>query len=397
MKYDLVFEGGGAKGMVFIGALQAFEAQGHTSGRLLGTSAGAITATLLAAGYTAQELLTALAEKQDGRSVFADFMSTPAPFNKKELHTSATREFLRRIDLPWISERFEEKLDDVLARGLDTVPVLRHLFSFIERGGWYAADNFVKWLQKKLDTGMYNGQQRHFSDQTLQQFYDTTQVDLSLIAADTTANQMLVLNHQTAPDLPVVWAVRMSMSIPFVWDEVVWQADWGLYGGRTFAGHTIVDGGLLSNFPIELFVSASTPVINLMGRKVGHPVLGMLIDEACPVCGAETSKEDDTGSSRGEFQTINRLSKLLNTMMHARDKMVVDVFEKFVVHLPAKGYGTTEFDMNDERRKLLVQAGQNAMTAYLEDATTRDLPSREETARIQRTADKLVGKILESI
>ena len=53
MKYDLVFEGGGAKGMVFVGALHVFEAQGHTYGRLLGTSAGAITATLLAAGLPA--------------------------------------------------------------------------------------------------------------------------------------------------------------------------------------------------------------------------------------------------------------------------------------------------------------------------------------------------------
>ena len=42
MKYDLVFEGGGAKGMVFVGALQVFESLGHTPGRLMGTSAGAI-------------------------------------------------------------------------------------------------------------------------------------------------------------------------------------------------------------------------------------------------------------------------------------------------------------------------------------------------------------------
>ena len=44
MQYDMVFEGGGAKGMVFVGALEVILAQGHTHGRLLGTSAGAITA-----------------------------------------------------------------------------------------------------------------------------------------------------------------------------------------------------------------------------------------------------------------------------------------------------------------------------------------------------------------
>ncbi|NJN43657.1 MAG: hypothetical protein HC806_02255 [Anaerolineae bacterium] len=50
------FEGGGAKGILFVGALEEFEARGHTVGRLIGTSAGAITATLLAAGYTPAQM-----------------------------------------------------------------------------------------------------------------------------------------------------------------------------------------------------------------------------------------------------------------------------------------------------------------------------------------------------
>jgi len=56
MKYDLAFEGGGAKGMVFVGACEEFFRRGHSFGRLLGTSAGAITATLPAAGYTPEEI-----------------------------------------------------------------------------------------------------------------------------------------------------------------------------------------------------------------------------------------------------------------------------------------------------------------------------------------------------
>ncbi len=61
---DFVFEGGGAKGMVFVGALQElYGTNKYTAGRLLGTSAGAITATLMAAGYTPEEMLGSLAEK----------------------------------------------------------------------------------------------------------------------------------------------------------------------------------------------------------------------------------------------------------------------------------------------------------------------------------------------
>lgn len=54
-------------------------------------------------------------------------------------------------------------------------------------------------------------------------------VDLTLVASDTTDREMPMLHHRTAPKVPAVWAVRMSMSIPFVWREVLWQKEWGTY------------------------------------------------------------------------------------------------------------------------------------------------------------------------
>ncbi len=48
--FDIVFEAGGAKGVAFIGALEVLLGAGHGLGRLIGTSAGAITATCVAAG-----------------------------------------------------------------------------------------------------------------------------------------------------------------------------------------------------------------------------------------------------------------------------------------------------------------------------------------------------------
>src|SRR5512139_2591001 len=109
MQYDMVFEGGGAKGMVFVGAMDVFFSQGHTHGRLLGTSAGAITSALLAAGYLPEEMLESLAEKVDGHSIFAGFMSMPSALDKADVKKSATRELLRNIDIPILPERFEEK------------------------------------------------------------------------------------------------------------------------------------------------------------------------------------------------------------------------------------------------------------------------------------------------
>ena len=88
MQYDLVFEGGGAKGMVFVGALREMERRGHTYGRFLGTSAGAIMATFAAAGLTMQEMLDALNEKDDqGVPVFKQFLGRPRPFTRQDIQS----------------------------------------------------------------------------------------------------------------------------------------------------------------------------------------------------------------------------------------------------------------------------------------------------------------------
>ena len=87
--YDMVFEGGGAKGMVFVGALQELQARGLTPARLLGTSAGSIMAALLAAGYTVDEMADALSEEKDGKPVFMGFLETPPPLSQEEIHDSA--------------------------------------------------------------------------------------------------------------------------------------------------------------------------------------------------------------------------------------------------------------------------------------------------------------------
>ena len=53
---DLVCEGGGVLGIGLVGAYAVLEARGYRVQNLAGTSAGAIVATLIAAGYTAAEV-----------------------------------------------------------------------------------------------------------------------------------------------------------------------------------------------------------------------------------------------------------------------------------------------------------------------------------------------------
>jgi uncharacterized heparinase superfamily protein len=70
-----------------------------------------------------------------------------------------------------------------------------------------------------------------------------------------------------------------------------------------------------------------------------------------------------------------------------------------VVRLPAKGFGTTEFEMTDARRELLVNAGREAMQAYFERAAATEAVSfgvmeDADAKRGQRTADRLALRML---
>lgn len=369
MKYDMVFEGGGAKGMAFVGAVAELLNAGHSHDRLLGTSAGAITATLLAAGYTVDEMNAALMEKENGKPVFAGFMGEPEDFTDAELEQGGTLALLRNLDLSLVPKFLEDRMDRQLVRALARGGKSRHLVALVERGGWFAARRFLSWMSAKLDAGKRpDGKPRNYSGMSLKQFYDVTGVDLSMVASDTTDGRLLVLNHRTAPDCPVVYAVRMSMSIPLVWNEVSWRPEWGSYRGRDIAGHGVVDGGMLSNFPLELFISAEPKVTKVMGPKQNTPVLGLMIDEALEVSGAAPGASAKPPSALAEFALVTRIGRLIDTATTAHDKRVIEEHGELIVRLPARGFGTTEFDMSEARRNALVEAARESMRSWLATA-----------------------------
>jgi NTE family protein len=375
-EFDLCFEGGGAKGSVFVGALKVFEERGHTVRRVVGTSAGAITATLIAAGYDAAEMLAATQEKvtdSSGNKIprFATFMDPPSKFDQATIENSLTYDIFRSIDVPFLSGRIEGWLDGKIFDQLTNISVYREVFSFVERGGLYAGDEFLNWIKEKL-----NAKQPGWGELSMKQFFDATGKDLSMVASDTGSERLLVINHRTAPGVPVADAVRMSMSIPFVWQEVLWQKKWGSYLGDDISGDTIVDGGALSNFPIDLLISGDKSVREVMGDTDpdGARTLGLLIDEKIAVAGApprpslkEKGEGDGLLASAKHLRTVNRVTRLMDTMMGAHDKQVIAAHEGKVCRLPAAGYGTTEFDMSDERLRALIDAGSSAMAAYFKN------------------------------
>jgi len=237
-KCDLVLEGGGVKGIGLVGAAQALEAAGYTFENLAGTSAGAIVAALLAAGYSGQEI----------------------------------EEELVRLDY----RNFKQ------AEPLDHLGVPGKFMSMIFHFGLYKADFFEHWLVGLLAR---KGKTVFGDIRAAEGNGSKSKWRMQAVASDITDRTMLVLPRDLSrfgldPDgFPIARAVRMSMSIPLFYEPC-------LLTDSTGVDHLIVDGGLLSNYPLWLLdgeARADRPVFGCKfsrskgecaqtGIRQGHPI-----------------------------------------------------------------------------------------------------------------------------
>jgi len=179
-----------------------------------------------------------------------------------------------------------------------------------------------------------------------------------VITSDLSARSMLVLPRDAAklgvedPDeLEIAEAVRMSMSIPVFFDPVVRKDARG-------RAHTIVDGGLLSNYPIWLFDSQP-------GVAPRFPTFGMLLvapNQADPLLPESADDELPSVGSPVAFAKA-----IVETMMQAHDRFYVEQanFAR-TIPIPTLGVKTTQFDINQELTEKLFESGAQAASRFLD-------------------------------
>ena len=294
LKADAVFEGGGVKGIGLVGAIAVAEEEGYQWANVAGTSAGAIVAALVAAGYTAAEM----------------------------------KEIMQGLD-------YNNFTDTSL---LDKVPLFGKIASLIFEKGIYEGKWFENWMRGLLR----NKNIETFNDFVLEEYKDDEQYrfKLRVIASDITQGRLLILPQDIADfgirpeDLNVAAAIRMSMSIPFFFEPVK------LTNMKTNEVSYIVDGGLLSNFPVWLFDTEGTPEWPTFGFKLVEP------------------EEGRPHQIRGP---ISLLTALISTMAEAHDaRYIKDAQFVRTIPIPTLGVKTTEFDITAEKGEALYQSGRQA-------------------------------------
>jgi len=341
-KADAVFEGGGVRGIAHAGALlEAEENFGYEWQNVAGTSAGAIIAALVAAGYRASEI----------RDIIWNL------------------DFAQLMDKGW-----EDRLGEILLAPARLIPrlgrVLPYLPSLLKDFGIYEGKRFQTLVQEYLAL-----KGKHvYGDLLMPGFEDDPKYRyrLRVIASDLTAGRMLVLPDDIKefgiePDkLSIALSLRMSMSIPFFFEPVK------LYNPTTKLTHIIVDGGMLSNYPIWLFdVPPRQPL--------EWPTLGFNIYE--PVPDEDGPPDPFYPAPRNISNPIEFVTALQSTSFSAMDRRYVSKRHwARTIAISAVGVKSTEFDLTDENKQQLLDSGRSAAHSFL---STFDF---EEYKRIWRAA-----------
>jgi NTE family protein len=312
---DLVLEGGGVKGIGLVGAIAAMteSADPYQFHRIAGTSAGAIVASLLAAGYTAAELKQIMTDLD-----FAQFEDESAVFKH--------------------FRRFGEA------------------FGLLFQEGLYRGEFMHSWIAERLASkGVRTWGDLKYDDPN-SSLPAAQQYKLVVVVSDVSRGKELRLpwDYQTelgvSPDSQLIAdAVRASASIPFFFRPFHMTADKTVTQGH---GEILcTDGGMLSNFPIDIFDRTD-------GTEARWPTLGVKLSARMQIQGGDWKPDPDA---------LDLAKSLIATMTDAHDQLHIDnpAFASRVIFVDTTGYKSTNFHLTSADKAQLYANGNTAGTAFL--------------------------------
>lgn len=295
---DLVCEGGGVRGIGLVGAVDALAQAGYRFPRVAGSSAGSIVASLVAALQVAGEPLSRLAE------------------------------LMRSIDYRKFLDR------SVIGR----VPLIGGALSLLVSDGVYRGVYLERLLEGLLaDLGV-----RTFGDLRTGEEPEQFAWSLVVTASDLSRRRLVRIpwdleSYGIDPDrFSVARAVHASSAIPYVFQPV-------RVGGATW-----VDGGLLSDFPVELF-----------DRPGAEP--------RWPTFGIRLSARPGIPPTHPVHGPVSLGIAAIETLVSNQDNAYIDdpCTVRRTIFVPADEVSPIDFDITAEQRDALYQRGVLAGQEFL--------------------------------
>jgi predicted acylesterase/phospholipase RssA len=248
-----VFKGGGAKGALYAGALDAVQEHKIWFSEVAGSSAGAITAAFVAAGARPDDLRKL---EEEGRELLA-FPSTMNSARNLR-NTGGILSF--------------EALRDWLAASLNELCTARLHMSAVDADG-----------------------------PTFDQLAAAGAIPLHIACADLLWRAPVVFNARLTPDLYVAHAAAASSSIPFVFEAPRLTDANGAQPRRI----VVSDGGVMANLPMFVFTDDAYRSVVGLGLRGPERVVGFtFVDPDAP---RYTSQAGEPGKEyRERFKNVSR-------------------------------------------------------------------------------------------
>lgn len=310
---DLVLEGGGVKGIGLAGAVQRLVDDGYRFSRVAGTSAGAITGSLIAAMTQAEEPLDGIVDL--AKSIdYADFLD-PGP----------------------------------VGRALGPLKPLALGPHLMFENGLYPTRRLHAWVSEQLARfGV-----RTFGDLKMPPDPDSDipeehRYRLVVVASDLTRQRAIKLPwdyadyHVDPDDVPVADAVVMSASLPFFFEPSRLRDGDGKVS-------TIVDGGIFTNYPLSIFDRTDS-------KPPRWPTFGVRLHSR-----AELRKRNEIGGP------LSLAKALVESLLGAWDLMFVDepCTQARTMFVDTEDVASTDFDLTAEQQSKLLANGTTAADEFL--------------------------------
>lgn len=319
---NLIFEGGGVKGIAYLGALEILQEKGILQNikRVGGTSAGAIIALMVGLGYSNKE-----------------FMET---FNDMKLTSF---------------------MDDDIGGIRDLHRLL------INDYGWFKGHVFTKWLENVIEkkTGNKNSTFKEIkeSNKFKEMFFQGT--NLTKHEVETFSAEEKEYENMKIKD-----AVRISMSIPLFFEAVKMNNCY------------YVDGGILSNYPVRLFDRKKyveeeeyyfipEGYKDMLHDKVGNPylynkeTLGFRLDSKnkIDIFNGRTQPNEHKIESFFDYSW-----NLITTLMENQDitHLTGDDFDR-TIYIDSLDVSATDFEIDYDTKMKLIDSGRVGTIEYFKE------------------------------
>lgn len=324
---NLVFEGGGVKGIAYVGAMEELQKRDILSQivRVGGTSAGAINAVLTGLNFSLDEM----------------------------------EKMLWKLD-------FNNFLDDSYGIVRDTKRLLNEY-------GWYKGDFFRKWIGDVIKKKTGNSNSTFADIESLKKKNGFK--SMFFIGTNLSTRFSEVFSYENTPKMCVADAVRISMSIPLFFAAK-----------RGFRDDVYVDGGVLDNYPVKLFDREKYIINNSALRQTEYyDIINKSISKnprkISPYCynretlGFRLDSKEEIAVFRDNAEPVHHKidsffdygMALISTIMESQSNSHLhsDDWQR-TIYIDTLGVKTTDFILPEKMKKNLVQSGRDAVNTYFD-------------------------------